>query len=86
MIFAALGYSVVTRYQKYREDWRLGAIVISLDRLPIGEFAEFEGDGCEVLARRCGLDPEQAERRNYLRIYEDYRAQHPDAPAEMIFT
>jgi adenylate cyclase, class 2 len=84
-IFAALGYSVVTRYQKYREDWRLGAIVISLDRLPIGEFAEFEGDGCAQVARRCGLDPGAAEARDYLRIYADYRARHPDAPAEMVF-
>ncbi len=84
-IFEALGYSVVTRYQKYREDWRLGGIVISLDRLPIGEFAEFEGESCEVVARRCGLDPEQAERRNYLRLYEDHLVENPDAPPEMTF-
>jgi adenylate cyclase class 2 len=84
-ILEALGYSAVTRYQKYREDWRLGGVVVSLDRLPIGEFAEFEGDGCAQVARRCGLDPAAAEGRNYLRIYEDYRQEHPEAPAEMVF-
>ncbi|MEE8525999.1 MAG: class IV adenylate cyclase [Thermoanaerobaculia bacterium] len=84
-IFEALGYSAVARYQKYREDWRLGTVVVSLDRLPIGDFAEFEGDGCDAMARRCGLDPEQAERRNYLRIYEDYLEEHQDAPPEMVF-
>ena len=85
-ILEALGYSVVTRYQKYRENWVLGSITISLDRLPIGEYAEFEGESCEVVARRCGLDPEEAESRNYLKIYADYRQENPDAPPEMIFT
>ncbi len=84
-ILESLGFSVVRRYQKYREEWHLGSIVISLDHTPIGDFAEFEGDGCEKVAVRCGLDPEQAERRNYLRLYEDYLKENPSAPRDMVF-
>lgn len=85
-ILEALGYAVVRRYQKYREDWTVGSIVVSLDRTPIGDYAEFEGEGCERVARRCGLDPDDAEPRNYLKIYEDYLEEHPGAPPQMVFS
>lgn len=84
-ILEALGYRQVARYQKYREEWLLGSLVICLDHTPIGDFAEFEGEGCDRVARRCGLDVESAERRNYLRLYEDHVAEHPDAGREMVF-
>ena len=84
-IFEELGYSLVRQYQKYRENWALGSVIISLDKTPIGNFAEFEGVGCERLAVRCGLEPRDAELRNYLEIYEDYLAEHPDAPEHMVF-
>lgn len=84
-ILEALGYQLVRRYQKWREDWLLGSIVISLDHTPIGDFAEFEGEGCETVARRSNLDPTKAERRNYLQLYEEYLKEHPDAPLDMIF-
>lgn len=84
-ILVKLGYEVVTRYQKYREEWRLGAVVVALDHTPIGDFAEFEGEGAERMASRCGFDLDKAERRSYLRIYSDYREEHPEAPADMVF-
>ena len=48
-ILERLGYKVYRRYQKMREEWRLGAVVICLDHTPIGDFAEFEGQGAERL-------------------------------------
>jgi len=84
-LFENLGYGVVRRYQKMREEWQLGGVTIALDHTPIGDFAEFEGDGAETVARRCGLDPEKGERRSYLRLYEEYLKEHPDAPPEMVF-
>ncbi len=80
-----LGYSVVRRYQKVREEWHLGGVTIALDHTPIGDFAEFEGDGAETVAKRCGFDPQKAERRSYLRLYQDYLKEHPEAPPEMVF-
>jgi predicted adenylyl cyclase CyaB len=84
-LFENLGYRVVRRYQKMREEWQLGGVTIALDHTPIGDFAEFEGDGAETVAKRCGLDPEKGEKRSYLRLYEDYLKEHPDAPPEMVF-
>ena len=84
-LFESLGYRVVRRYQKVREEWRLGGVEVALDHTPMGDFVEIEGDRAEVLAKRFGLDLAKAEQRSYLRLYDDYRREHPEAPAEMIF-
>ena len=84
-LFESLGYKVVRRYQKMREPWRLGGVEVALDHTPIGDFVEFEGACAETLAKRCGFDPQRAERRSYLRLYDDYLRDHPEAPPEMVF-
>lgn len=84
-ILEALGYGVIRHYQKVREEWRLEDTVLALDQTPIGLFVEIEGEEPEKVALRCGLDPASAESRSYLRLYADYRRQHPDSPAEMVF-
>lgn len=84
-ILEGLGYEVVKRYQKMREEWSLGSVTIALDHTPIGDFAEFEGDGAVRVAKRCGLEADKAEKRSYLRLYEDWRTTHQDAPFDMVF-
>jgi len=85
-ILLGLGYEVVKRYEKKREEWRLGGVMVALDHTPIGDFVEFEGSGAAKVARRCEFDVEQAETRTYLELYEDYRRQHPEAPPNMVFS
>ena len=84
-LLEGLGYEMVKRYQKVREQWHLGGVSIALDHTPIGDFAEFEGDAADRVARRCGFEPDEAERRSYLRLYDDYRRDNPDAPEDMLF-
>jgi adenylate cyclase class 2 len=84
-LLESLGYRVRARYQKVREEWRLGGVVISLDHTPIGDFVEFEGEGGEKVATRCGFAPEEAERRSYLQLYADHLKEHPEAPEDMVF-
>lgn len=84
-LLEALGYRVESRYQKKREEWRLGGVTIALDHTPIGDFVEFEGERAEVVAKRCGFDEARAEPRSYLALYADHRASRPDSPAEMVF-
>ncbi len=84
-ILEHLGYSVATRYQKDREEWLVGGVTVCLDRTPIGDFAEFEGEGAERLAKRFGFPAADAERRNYLELYADYRRENPEAPEDMVF-
>jgi adenylate cyclase class 2 len=84
-LLEALGYAVVQRYQKKREEWHLGSVAVSLDRTPIGDFVEFEGGKADVVARRVGFDLKKVEQRSYLRLYADHRQEHPEAPPEMTF-
>jgi predicted adenylyl cyclase CyaB len=84
-VFERLGFSVVHRYQKHREEWRLGGVKVALDHTPMGNYVEFEGDGAETLAQRCNFSLENVERRSYLRLYLDYVKDHPDAPPNMVF-
>jgi len=84
-ILESLGYQIVKRYQKMREVWRLGGVTISLDHTPIGDFAEFEGTGGDRVAKRCGFEPQSAERRNYLRLWEDHVKEHPEVAEDMTF-
>jgi len=84
-LFEALGYHVERRYQKMREEWRLGTETICLDHTPIGDFVEFEGDRAEAVAKRCGFDLEQALRKSYLMLYAEHLVENPDAPFDMVF-
>jgi adenylate cyclase class 2 len=84
-ILEALGYAPTRRYQKYREEWQLGDVVIALDRTPMGEFVEFEGAAAWAAAERCGCDPASALDADYLALWEGHRGRHPEAPKDMVF-
>ena len=80
-----LGFEVIRRYQKKREEWHLGGVTVALDHTPIGDFVEFEGDGAGAVARRFGFALDQSERLSYIELYESYRQKNPDAPPDMVF-
>ena len=84
-IFRGLGFEVSRRYEKFRETWRLGGVLVCLDHTPIGDFVEFEGAQANQVAKRYRFKPIEAERSNYLELYEEYRRNHPDAPEDMVF-
>src|SRR4051794_8284856 len=42
-LFDSLGYKPVFRYQKFREVWRVREAEVVIDRTPIGEYFEIEG-------------------------------------------
>jgi predicted adenylyl cyclase CyaB len=84
-LLEALGYTIERRYQKMREEWRLGTETICLDHTPIGDFVEFEGDRAEAVAKRCGFDISKALRKSYLMLYAEHLAANPEAPFDMVF-
>lgn len=84
-LLARLGYHVVQRYEKLRESWRLDGTLVALDHTPLGDFVEFENGDAVAVAERCGFDPRLAERRSYLRLWEDHRREDPRAPRDMVF-
>ena len=57
-LFKALGYQISMIYEKYRAMYRLGDVLVTLDEMPFGSFAEIEGpDSAQIQAvcREIGL-------------------------------
>lgn len=93
LFLESLGFEVTARYEKVRERWLLLGCEVALDRTPIGDFVEVEQVAPELppgaierVCRRCGIDPEQADLRDYLAIYRDHRSRHEGLPRDMVFT
>ncbi len=87
-LLAALGYTPWRRYQKRRETWMLQGVTVALDETPMGCFVELEGPPQTIpaAAATLGLDPAAAVSGTYLNLWEAFRAAHPAAPADMVFS
>ena len=81
-IFAALGYVPFLRYEKVRETWQVGDVLVCLDELPFGRFLEIEGPAAAIpeLAGRLGLSMEQARPETYHELHQAYRRAHSLPP------
>jgi adenylate cyclase class 2 len=58
-LFDALGYEVFLMYEKYRATYTLDSVLVTLDEMPYGSFAEIEGPDGESIraaAGKLGLD------------------------------
>ncbi len=47
-ILASLGFVPGFYYEKFREVWRLGRVLVCLDRTPLGRFVEIEGTAAAI--------------------------------------
>jgi len=74
-ILEALGFRPVQVYEKERITYRLGSVLLCLDRLPFGDFLEIEGEkqAIQQTAERLGLEWEQRILDNYLALFEKLR-------------
>ena len=71
-LLECLGYECLLRYEKYREEWKLGEARYMLDVLPFGSFLEIEGAseaGLREAARQLSLEWSQAFQGSYLSIF-----------------
>jgi len=76
-VFEALGYQVMLMYEKYRTTYALGGVLVTLDEMPYGHFAEIEGpDGASIQAatQALGLDWERRNLDSYVMLFEAARA------------
>jgi adenylate cyclase class 2 len=81
-ILAALGFTPVFRYQKYRWNFALEGAVASLDETPVGTYLEIEGEPQVVGAAAAKLGLEMS--RGLMQSYMDlFRAFHPKG--DMVF-
>ncbi len=67
-ILEVLGFEPWGGYEKYREEFRVGNAVVSLDDMPFGEFVEIEGELQEIksVAKSLGLNTEKRILQGYL--------------------
>jgi adenylate cyclase class 2 len=88
-VLERLGYRPVVHYEKDRETWRLGSVIVTLDHTPMGDFVEIEGPRHDLhaVAAAIGLDPAAAVRGSYVSLWHEYRHRHPeqDLPLDMVF-
>lgn len=71
-LLLALGFEVVTTYEKYREKFSLEESIIFLDELPFGYFVEVEGESIDAImhtSETLGLNWEKRIPKNYLAIF-----------------
>ena len=72
----ALGYQVAVMYEKYRTTYEIDGVLVTLDEMPYGSFAEIEGpDGksIQLTASRLGLNWEARILDSYLVLFDQVR-------------
>lgn len=84
-ILLGLGLAPGYRYQKYRSEFRLGALHVCLDETPVGCFVELEGDPHEIdlAAEKLGFSQADYVRESYRELHE--KATGSDEPGDMVF-
>jgi adenylate cyclase class 2 len=86
-LFERLGFHVWFRYQKYREEFRRGNLVIAIDDSPIGVFVELEGSEMDILAMAVVLKraPSDFVVDSYLTLFRKHQAQCGGSAPHMLF-
>ena len=75
-ILEALGYEVITIYEKYRTSYFLDTVEISLDEMPFGSFMEIEGSDTQhiqAMAGKLNLKWENRSALSYLHIFSQVK-------------
>lgn len=87
-ILEGLGLSPRFRYEKRREEWRLGSALVALDETPIGNYVEIEADPAEIRRVVVALDLDFASAipYSYAKLYERKRKEEPGLPEDMVFS
>ncbi len=86
-LFQELGFEVWFRYQKYREEFAYGDVIIALDETPIGTFVEIEGgeEGIVDMSKALGRGPSDFIVDSYRTLFCQHRERHALAATDMVF-
>jgi adenylate cyclase class 2 len=86
-ILERIGMEVCFQYQKYRREFALGQVHIAVDETPIGNYAEFEGEGNEIraLAAKMGIAESHFIRLSYYSLYLEYCQGRAEVPSQMVY-
>lgn len=86
-MFEELGFHVWFRYQKYREEFAWGDVIIALDETPIGTFIEIEGgeQGITDMAQAVGHGPADYIVDSYRTLFWQHQQQQALPATNMLF-
>jgi len=86
-ILRMMGFQTAFRYQKYRTVYRKGRCLITIDEIPIGNYAEIEGPRrtIKTLARKLGFRDADFITITYLDLFMKYKRANRVAGNNMIF-
>lgn len=86
-IISCLGYRKVFRYQKNREIYATGGVLVCFDETPIGKYLEIEGKKGRIsgLCEKLHLSLEEGTSKNYMELYAEYCKKNNRQPTEMVF-
>jgi adenylate cyclase class 2 len=71
-LLESMGLVRVFRYQKYRTEFRLGGLAVTLDETPAGVYLELEGSAEEIRERVAafGYGPDDFVSASYVELYQ----------------
>jgi adenylate cyclase class 2 len=75
--FEALGYVIAMMYEKYRATYQFGKVLVTLDEMPFGDFAEIEGpdpESIQAAGQALGLDWERRILDSYTALFDLVKA------------
>jgi adenylate cyclase class 2 len=85
-ILEELGFHVWFRYQKYREEFTLGDVIVAVDETPVGVFVEIEGGaGIAAMAQALGRGPADYLLDSYRGLFVRHCEQLGTPPTDMLF-
>ena len=76
-LFEVLGYQVSMMYEKYRTEYELDNVYVTLDEMPYGNFAEIEGpdpESIQAINQRLGLNWDKRNLESYIVLFERLRS------------
>ena len=82
-----IGFTIAFRYEKYREEFRSGDVIVAIDETPIGTFVELEGSsqGIEALTVQLGRAQSDYITETYYELFMQTGNPETTASPHMIF-
>src|SRR5213080_2660856 len=86
-ILQQLGFQTWFRYQKYREEFALDDVIVTVDETPVGTFVEIEGGerGIAAIASMLGRSPADYVLDSYRGLFIRHCEDHGLPPTDMLF-
>jgi adenylate cyclase class 2 len=83
----AAGFRIWFRYEKYREEFGIGEVIVAIDETPVGTFVEIEGSerGITAVARALARSPDDYLLDSYQSLFTKHRRSNGLPPGDMLF-